>query len=391
MSQLSTISRMRAFRACARYHHLGYNEQWESVDADEGAANAFGSSGHLALEEWWHALAAGLSGEQTLAACLDCIDRHPEIRSTLTPHARESLRATITGYHLRWYEKSLRYEVLHVEVQFRVALRNPVTGRPMRGWEQGGKMDVVVRDRDDGRVYVIEHKFSGEDVSPASPYWQRLRVDGQISIYLDGAASLGFEVAGCIYDVIARPAQRPRKATPIESRRYTQGKGCKDCGGSAGGKRGVVQGDGRYHGPPPEDYETTAAMETPVFCSGCQGSGWIDAPRLDARQRETDETPEEYGARVAESIAEDPNHYFGRGDVIRFDEELEDARLDVWETTQAIRDAIRTGRHPRNTDACTRLYGRPCPFLSVCSREASLDDPSKFRRREHAHPELAAI
>lgn len=335
MNQLSTISRMRSFRACARYHHLTYNERWERVDEDEGAAIAFGTAGHLVLELWWMSLGAGKDGEHVLDACLDRIEADERITSTLTPHARQALRAVIIGYHHRWFAASQRYEVLHVEVQFETALRNPTTGRPMRGWSQGGKMDVVVRDREDGRVYVVEHKFSGEDVSPGSAYWQRLRVDGQISIYLDGAASLGFEVAGCIYDVIARPAQRPKRATPADVRKYT--------------KEG----------------------------------------KLYANQREADETPEEFGARVAEAIAEDPNRYFGRGDVVRFDEELEDARLDVWETTLAIRQAIKTGRHFRNTDACTRLYGRICPFLGVCSRTESLEDTSKFQRREHAHPELA--
>jgi hypothetical protein len=377
MNQLATISRMRAFRACARYHHLNYVERLESVDDDEGVAIAFGNAGHRVLETWWGNLhRSDLADGDLLRMCLMQCDADDEIRDTLTEHQRAALKAVIAGYHLRWYEASLRYDVLHVEVAFRTVLRNPATGRPLKGWDQGGKMDVIVRDRESGQVLVIEHKFSGEDVSPGSVYWQRLRVDGQISIYLDGARTLGYDVAGCIYDVIARPAQKPKKATPIERREYTKGKGCKVCRVKAGEQgRGYLELSGGR-----------------VPCAACTESpGWEEAPRLYKDQRLEDETPAEYGIRVAEAIAENPLGYFGRGDVVRFDEEAEDARLDVYETVLAMRESMRTGRAPRNTDACTRLYGRVCPFLSICSREASLDDPAKYRRREHQHPELVGL
>lgn len=375
MGELVTISRMRAFRACARYHHLSYNERIEPV-GDEAETLAYGSAGHLVLETWWTMLGGGASADETLAACLDIIDRSPKIRSSLTVYQRASLSAVAVGYHLRWWDASQVYEVIHVEAEFRAALRNPATGRPMTGWSQGGKIDVIVRDRGDGRVYVIEHKFSGEDVTPGSNYWRTLRINGQISIYLDGVRALGFEAAGAIYDVIARPAHRPLKATPVEDRKYTQGKGCKLCGGKPG-----VQGSGR---------RIVAGVATDDPCPACDG-GWMvgEGPRLYAKQRETDETPEEYRDRVAASIAEDPRAYFGRGDVVRFEDEAEDARLDVYETALAIRGALKTGRHPRNTDACTRLYGRACPFLPVCSREATLDDPTLYQRRSSAHPELS--
>lgn len=371
--QLATISRLRAFRACARYHHLSYNERWEST-GDDAETMAYGTCGHRVLEVWWGMLGAGATADDTIAACLALIDSDREIRAALNPYQRASLTAVITGYHLRWWEPSQTYEVLHVEAEFRAPLRNPMTGRPMRGWNEGGKIDVIVRDRADGRVYIIEHKFSGEDVSPGSSYWRRLRVDGQVSIYLDGARALGYEAAGAIYDVISRPGQKPCKATPPELREYTQGKGCKLCGGKVG-----VRGHG---------HRVLGGVETADPCPGCD-DGWVEPPRLYAKQRATDESPEEYRDRIAAAIAADPRGYYGRGDVVRFEDEAEDARIDVYETTLAIRAALKTGRHPRNTDACTRLYGRTCPFLPVCSREATLDDSTLYRRRSSAHPELA--
>jgi hypothetical protein len=381
--KLATISRLRAFRACPRYHHLTYNEQWEAIDDVAVEAN-FGTAGHRVLELWW-SLVGGpmptgvqepIDGQDVLDRCLAMVDDDPRIAELVDPYRRAALAALVTGYHVRWWEASQVYEVIAVEQEFRAPLCNPATGRPTKEWQEAGKMDVVVRDRRDGLVYVIEHKFSGEDVSPGSAYWRRLRVDGQVSIYLDGARRLGHDVAGCIYDVIAKPGQRPLKATP-KPWPLTKGKGCKACGGSAGGKAGIVQGSGGV-----------AADGGLVACEPCAGTGWSEAPRPYADVRPEDETPAEYGQRVADAIAADPLGYFGRGDVVRFDEEAEDARHDVYDTTLAIREALRTGRHFRNTEVCTRLFGRVCPFLPVCSKETTLDDQAKYRRRDTAHPEL---
>ena len=43
--------------------------------------------------------------------------------------------------------------------------------------------------------------------------------------------------------------------------------------------------------------------------------------------------------------------------------------------------------HPRNPDACQR-FGSLCCFYGVCCGEASLDDPSLFKRLTWVHPEL---
>jgi hypothetical protein len=285
----------------------------------------------------------------------------------LDDFAHQCVNAVIDGYHARWWSEMEHYEVLAVEVEFRDRLRNPSTGAPSRTWDQGGKLDAIVRDRRDGRVWILEHKFTGADVSPGSAYWQRLRIDSQVSIYHDGAAVLGFpDVAGCIYDVISRPQQRPLKA--VAEVKMTQGKRCAMCGG-----HGTLTVNGHACGCPP-----------------CDGTGWKEAPRPYAGQRLEDETPEEFGQRIREELAAAPEAHYQRGAVVRFDHELEEARWDLWQTGAAIRLGQRDGRHPRNTDACTRMYGHPCPFVPLCAGEAQPDDPYRFRRRALAHPEPSA-
>jgi hypothetical protein len=108
-----------------------------------------------------------------------------------------------------------------------------------------------------------------------------------------------------------------------------------------------------------------------------------------SKKRAEPETPEEFRARCLAAIAEDPNAYFRRGEVVRLQAEAEEALFDDWQTAQQMREAERLGRFPRNPDACMK-WGRPCDFFDVCAGEASIDDPSRFRRSEHVNPELAA-
>ena len=124
-------------------------------------------------------------------------------------------------------------------------------------------------------------------------------------------------------------------------------------------------------------------------CDACGGSGWKEAPRPYAGQRLEDETPAEFGARIREALAAAPEAHYQRGAVVRFEHELSEARWDLWQTGAAIRLGQRDGRHPRNTDACPRMYGHPCPFTAICAGEAQPDDTYRFRRRELAHPELS--
>lgn len=237
----------------------------------------------------------------------------------------------LIGYHERWKDEP--YAVLGVEQEFRAPLINPDTGAASRTWQLAGKLDALVRDLTDGRVLIVEHKTTSADVGPGTDYIKRLRLDGQVSIYFEGAAALGLEPAACLYDVLVKPGQRPLKATPIENRKYTK--------------------DGRLY----------------------------------AAQRDRDETAAEYRERVMTTIAEDPNGHYLRAEVVRLDSERDEARAELWQQGRMIRENQLAGRHPRNPDACVR-FGRTCEYFGVCTGEASLTDPVLFQRATCVHPEL---
>lgn len=322
-----TNSELKVFRRCACEHRFAYGLGYRPVH--EATPLRFGSVVHTALEAWWKEsiLLPGASAEQRLQAALaslpDAADPFELVRAVEMLH----------GYTLRWGGE--RYDVLAVECEFRAPLINPYTRRPSRTFELGGKIDAIARDLSDGRVYIVEHKTSSEDVSPGSNYWQCLRLDAQVSMYYRGARALGYDVSGVVYDVLGKPKHVPSKATPIEKRQYR-----KDGG-------------------------------------------------LYATQRASDETPREYQARVREAMAEEPDRYFARGTVVRLEDEESLAAWDAWQLAQQIREGDRFQRYPRNTDSCKR-WGRLCSYFGVCTKTESLEDANAFRRVEDVHEELSA-
>lgn len=112
-------------------------------------------------------------------------------------------------------------------------------------------------------------------------------------------------------------------------------------------------------------------------------------PYEPGKKRAVAESPGEYRDRCIEAIASEPNAYFQRGEVVRLEAEAAEALFDDWQTAVQMREAQRLGRFPRNPDACFK-WGRACSFFEVCTGQASVSDPTRFRQSEHVNPELAA-
>lgn len=364
MRQLYTSSRLRVFRECPRKHRLRYVL---GLLIDPTPPMRFGTAVHAALEAWYRFWQA--NGQPSLDAALDAINA-----AELDEIDRIRARVIVTAYHARWSNEP--WEVLGVEVEFRYYLGDV---------EIGGKIDAIIRDQRDGRVFVVEHKTSTADTTPGALYWDRLAIDTQVSIYVDGAAAgLDYQIAGCIYDVLKRPQHELKLATPEESRRYTQGKGCKRCGGSGGGKDGIKQGLGYY--------TVNLVTVENIVCAECSGTGWKNdkdgkpqAPHLDARQRDSDENLDEFESRLLGDIADRVDEFLARSTIVRLDTELSRMRQELLDSIGAIEALDAADLAPPNHDACVR--GRNvCAFFEACAGRASFDD---FQRRD-AHPELAA-
>jgi PD-(D/E)XK nuclease superfamily len=332
--RIVTNSELTCFRRCQREHHFAYELGYRST-ADAEALR-IGTLVHAGLELWWKGY--------PLAAVL-----FESTQGAMDEYEAAKLRVMLRGYDARWGCERANFEVRGVECEFRAPLVNPSTGAPSRTFELGGKVDVLLAKG------FVEHKTTSREIGVGSVYWRRLQMDSQVSTYYAGARSLGTEPELCVYDVLRKPGQRPSQV-PLKD-----DDGCKIVLDQAGER--VRTKDGKK-------WRQTGDAEL----------GYV----LQTRP----ETAEEYELRLTEEVAENPDKYFQRGEVVRLDQEEKDAALDAWQLTRAMREAELLGAHPRNADACER-FGGLCPFFSVCTGTASLDDPSQFVRVANVHQELS--
>ena len=97
---------------------------------------------------------------------------------------------------------------------------------------------------------------------------------------------------------------------------------------------------------------------------------------------------QQYEVRVTLAIAAAPDQFYARGEVVRLENEIADAMVDVWQSAQQIHEAERLHRSPRNPDACEH-WGRLCDFFPVCSGAETLSNERLYRLSTTTNPELS--
>ena len=401
-AKLYTNSRSASFRACPRQHYYAYVQRYRAIEEQD--ARLFGTVIHAMLEAYWRARQAGLDYEQRLYAGLD-VDR-PEI----DPFQRAKAESMFLAYTSIW--DGIDVEVLAVERTFQFPMLNPETGSKSRTWVMAGKLDVLIRFRGmfhgqdfTGIIAFVEHKTSSEDTSPGSAYRKKLAMDGQCGQYFEGADALasvyGYErVDRGIYDVLAKPQIVPKKATPVEDRKYVEAK-------PAVAEEPARLYEGQHdHDETPAEFEARLAkVGGPLTAIGKKLKPFKATPvekrkytvakpaqeaqprRLHANMRETDETPDEYGQRCADKILADLDGYFAQIEVTRTAEAREEYLFDVWQQGQLMHESEVKKRAPKNPDACFK-YGSQCDFWPVCADGVRLDDPTRYRVKEVDSEEL---
>ena len=299
-------SRAMAFRRCPRLHYYSYELGY--VAREKAAALETGTRYHAWLEAWWKAVMNKRDPSAVLEAAMTALEPADD------PYEQARAETLVYAYHHRWIGEPM--EVLGVEASFEGPLLDPLTGDRHPVWVLAGTVDALVRVG--GRVLVVEHKTSSQDITPGSYYWQKLTLNSQVSQYIAAGSVFGAPIVGCLYDVIGKaPDVSPKLATPEADRKYT--------------KEGVLY----------------------------------------ARQRSEDEPVEEFRARLIAAISEEPERYLGRAEIVRLGDELEEAALDVWQVGELIDEARAKARWPRNTDQCF-AFNRACEFLPVCAHGVDL-------------------
>lgn len=342
---LLTNSATRTYRRCAREYMFRFEARLAPV-GERAEALRFGTLVHKALEAWW-LNAAMPDPTAALRAALAAIQMEEA-----DPFVRVLAEEMMRGYDARWGGAGL--ELVHVEEEFRAPLLNPATGAASRTWQHAGRLDVLVREVATGRLLIMEHKTSSEDIEPGSDYWRALLLDPQVSGYFRGARVLGHAPEGCLYDVLGKVKLRPSQVPLTDE----------------AGVKIVLDANGvRVRTKDGKKWRET----------GDSAAGYV----LQTRP----ETAEEYRARVREEIAENPERYYQRGEVVRLPDDEFEWAFDFWATGRQIRESQLSGLWPRNADACKR-FGRRCDYWDICTGVTRADDPLAFRTLEWAHPEL---
>ena len=345
-----TQSAVRAFRSCPRKYENTYVKLYRSRTVSDP----------IYYGNLWHGIRENIWKRESIFWPLE-----------IDPYLLARLEVMAQGYLAAFGHWLEGVEIVSVEEPFEIALVNPRTDKASRTFTLQGKLDGIVREN--GQLWNCEEKTRGGDVDDDDPYWRRLEIDPQVSLYhVATTEKYGETPRGTIYFVCVKPGIKPYKATPKEKWKYTAEKSiqCKQCKKEPGSGPHVFLGDGEEH-----------------VCTK-EGRIITEPSRLHASVRVADETPEEFKARLIEVVSKDPDRYFKMVRVPRLEKDIEESRLDVWDTAQAILAAKNSGTYLRNPDSCIHAFGMTCDFFPVCTNRASLDDPLLYRKAETSHEEL---
>lgn len=312
MTRELTNSMRNKFASCHRAFKFCYEDLKRPIKTSD--ALNFGTAMHQLLECYW-------------------LNAEAEFPNVDDEYTAMTLKALFEGYRNRWEEYDRNtYETICTERAFKAPLMNPETGGISKTFHLAGKIDALAKEKTTGKVVIVEHKTTGQDIGPGSDYWRKLPIDGQVSGYYVGAEAIDYPASKCLYDVIRKPTIKPYKATPEEKRKYNK-----------------------------------------------DGS-------LSKACRENDETPDEWYERLTADIASRPDYYYARIEISRSDNDLMEYLFDMWAVSREISDAQRMNRWSRNPQACS-VFGT-CEYFGVCTGEQDIDDVTLFRTAERANEEL---
>jgi hypothetical protein len=232
---------MEAWSRCEIEYRLAFEELVTPVEYP--SALAVGSAFHAGAEQLHHRLPLAEARRAAHQALDRFVCRARVGLDTATADALDQqvrfdiarVHAMLRAWHERWFEpvngddarQDRDLEIIETECKVEAPLVNPLTGRASRTFTLAGRIDAVVRHRDepcrrgsDGRDgwYVAEMKTTGEDVNE---FVEAMRVSSQPAIYQALAepafnSNLG-TLLGTMLDVIGKPRIRPKKdETPTE-------------------------------------------------------------------------------------------------------------------------------------------------------------------------------
>lgn len=315
-TRILTNSMASCFLSCRQKFDFRFNKQIVPVD-DNVTALSFGSAVHAALERWFK---YGVKEDAILVA-----ESFPNLE------LENQLKASVLveKYIEHWGDKE-PFEVVDVEKEFNVPLRNPSNNHKSKAWSLCGKADGIVELN--GEPYILEHKTTSclDDA-----YIQRIGIDRQIAVYANAIRYVyGSPAVGAIYDILQKPSIRMKKG---------------------------------------ETEEEFQARRSALIAKSKTGTS--------SAKRQEPESEESFKQRLRETI---DGSYFRR-EIVKFTpEDIKTHMSELW----AISKEMKSGIVYRNTGECNAL-GRRCPYLELCVARCDMEKCEGLYMHRRPNEELS--
>lgn len=408
--EVLTYSTLNTLRSCSKKFELRYHYR---LSGPQGEALWLGSAVHEALEVFFLAIMKGLdiatAQVKAVQKLHNLFDGHAgdEQKHHNWHHAMQM----VYWYIRRWSPQETgadpfgqiqndEFEVIDVEREFVAPIINPETGAASKTFVMAGKVDGVVRLKEDGKLYVLEHKTSSD---MSGGYFDKLWADLQSMLY---AHYLGKHVydetfGGVLYDVIGKHTRTKQKLEESENDFEERIVREQDKREAAIREKGPKQGESdEAFAERLAKYKTEATRNKHLAIGAKPGESNEDFEKriADARaKKRTDleavgrfmgESDDDFSKRLIEKYsAPDSQHR----ELILFDSErLEEIEYEVWDMTKQIMAARRRGRFTMNTGNCF-AFNRGCSFIPIC-RAGRLDEATAFGLEHRTpHGELESV
>ncbi len=277
----------------------------------------------------------------------------------------------------QWYYSEDEYETIATELKFTLPVKNPETGATLPNCKLVGKIDKLVRNRN-GIMMIMEHKTTSSSLDSDSTFWQNLRLNTQISMYVYAAQQLqlagDLEMYGikatdpliqdCIFDGLHKPGIAPKKLSQKDSKEFMGTKVYFD-------KKFEVSGQDIYLA---EDWPPSMSS---LIIDGEEAEQEFGAKPNTVAVRET---PEMYGMRLMTDMSERPEFYFGRREVSRTVKDIENFQKKIYNVYQGYKFMSRTDTWSMDEDQCEATYA--CEYMGLCYNgvDPTVGDIPGFKR-----------
>jgi hypothetical protein len=348
------------YKLCPMLYYLRHVLRLRPIEEPETLR--IGSSWHKCLE-----ILTDPNGGQE--AMIDHLNRAyakcpPSVELTDWEVERTILLYTALGW--QWHWQNDQVETLAREVSFNRQVNNLYSRR--------GKIDRVIRRN--RQLHLGEYKSTSKPIDPGSLYWDRLKLDSQLTLYLIearhaqlagqleqyGISASDSLISGMLYDVWRKPTIRPKKLTQADTKKFLE--------------------DGKYF----EEQFIVHRNPRQMMIVEINGIAIDLSNPLQATSGKKEgtfairETPEMFGARLLADIREQPDRYFARKEIARTDQELQQLN-EEYANIARLTDIV-TRRHLwfKNEHHCDATYR--CAFYPICYYNLDVTDgkvPDGFR------------